>query len=1130
MKRLAVSLCVGLTLLVSGALHSDAQTTTVVHSFTGAATDGDAPNSLIEAQDGNYYGTTAFGGSAGSCTDNDGNTVGCGTVFKLSNGTVTVLYSFSGAADGGNPTGLIQGPNGHLYGTTAFGGLVSSSTTTNPNCGTAGCGVIFEINPSQPPAAGQLVPVYTFSGASDPTATPLPDGAYPNPLTLGAGGVFYGTSIPCSGCNKSSYGFLFSFTPGASSPFATMSTFGNVDKQENQSALDYPNAVIQTNATTLYGTTLLGGDTKGCLNTGSGWGCGGVFTYILSGTNAGLENDVCYFGQNNNVSSSSGSSVLSESTIAKPHFKPETIVVQSSGRFPANAAKTWTFDTAPMTIALGGDTNIYGASPAFCVTYAPGTGGPATLSYTPVCSGPSGLTYSFPATVFQCIPPTAPIANPSPTSLPTGVLNTVYSFTDSGDGGGSLQGLMLASNGDYYGTSGVYTFDLTPTQMATFTSAGTTLPLTSLSPFYSTLASDTTNFSPDAMIQGSDGNFYGTTATGGSTATSTLSGDGAIFEVSTSLKAPVQLSFTQSPIAVGGSSTLEWTVPEVYSVTSQQCYAFKEGANASTGGSWGGQPTSSISGGVLSGSTSIAPTAAGTYTYALTCGGIVSGFATLQVNAPQAATPTFSPTAGNYTSSQSVTISDTTPGATIYYTTNGTTPTTGSPAYGGPITVSSSETLEAIATASGYTASNVATAAYTITPPAATPTFSPVPGTYTSSQMVTISDTTPGATIYYTTNGTTPTTSSTKFTGPITVSSTETLEATATASGYTASAVATAAYTITPPAATPTFSLAAGTYTSAQSVTIADTTPGSTIYYTTNGTMPTTSSTVYSAPITVSSTETLEAIATASGYSTSAVAIALYTINIPSNPVPVISSLSPAFTSAGGSQFSLTITGSGFVSSSTVYWGTTALSTQYTSSTVLTVQVPAADFSSAGITPVTVKSPAPGGGTSNTFQFEVDSAGTGSTTPPNFTVATFTVVPGSTATYPVTLSSSATNVSVQCLNLPSGATCSYSAMTGALTISTSATTPAGTYQITAVFTETLPGAASAFALMPMFVLPLMIWPKRWTKNRIWLAACLVSVVIATALTGCGGGSTPTPPPPPQTHQVTISGTVSLTVQ
>ena len=79
-------------------------------------------------------------------------------------------------------------------------------------------------------------------------------------------------------------------------------------------------------------------------------------------------------------------------------------------------------------------------------------------------------------------------------------------------------------------------------------------------------------------------------------------------------------------------------------------------------------------------------------------------------------------------------------------------------------------------------------------------------------------------------------------------------------------------------AATPTFSPAAGTYNSAQSVTISDATSGVTIYYTTNGTTPTTSSTVYSGPITVSSTETLEAIATASGYSTSAVASAIYTI------------------------------------------------------------------------------------------------------------------------------------------------------------------------------------------------------------------------------------------------------------
>jgi N-acetylneuraminic acid mutarotase len=80
------------------------------------------------------------------------------------------------------------------------------------------------------------------------------------------------------------------------------------------------------------------------------------------------------------------------------------------------------------------------------------------------------------------------------------------------------------------------------------------------------------------------------------------------------------------------------------------------------------------------------------------------------------------------------------------------------------------------------------------------------------------------------------------------------------------------------PAAAPTFSISAGTYTTTQSVAISDATAGTTIYYTTDGTTPNTSSTLYSGPITISSTQTVEAVATASGYSTSAVASATYTI------------------------------------------------------------------------------------------------------------------------------------------------------------------------------------------------------------------------------------------------------------
>ena len=166
---------------------------------------------------------------------------------------------------------------------------------------------------------------------------------------------------------------------------------------------------------------------------------------------------------------------------------------------------------------------------------------------------------------------------------------------------------------------------------------------------------------------------------------------------------------------------------------------------------------------------------------------------------PSAATPAFSPGTGTYTGSQSVAILDSTPSATIYYTTNGTTPTTSSTVYTGPITVSSSETIEAIATASGVSSSPVGTATYTIQQTSgttATPTFSPAAGTYTATQSVTIADTTSGATIYYTTDGSTPTTSSTVYTGAISVSASETLQAIAVASGDTASAVVTAAYTI----------------------------------------------------------------------------------------------------------------------------------------------------------------------------------------------------------------------------------------------------------------------------------------------------------------------------------------------
>jgi len=163
----------------------------------------------------------------------------------------------------------------------------------------------------------------------------------------------------------------------------------------------------------------------------------------------------------------------------------------------------------------------------------------------------------------------------------------------------------------------------------------------------------------------------------------------------------------------------------------------------------------------------------------------------------QVATPSFSPAAGSFTSTQSVTIADATAGATIYYTTDGSTPTSSSTKYSAAVSISATTTLQAIATATGDTQSSTASGVYTITAATtATPTFSPAPGNFTSAQSVTISDSTAGATIYYTTDGTTPTSSSTKYSSAISIASTTTLEAIATASGDSQSAVASGVYTI----------------------------------------------------------------------------------------------------------------------------------------------------------------------------------------------------------------------------------------------------------------------------------------------------------------------------------------------
>jgi hypothetical protein len=239
----------------------------------------------------------------------------------------------------------------------------------------------------------------------------------------------------------------------------------------------------------------------------------------------------------------------------------------------------------------------------------------------------------------------------------------------------------------------------------------------------------------------------------------------------------------------------------------------------------------------------------------------------------QALPPTFAPAAGTYISSVTVTLADATSGATIYYTTNGSTPTPASTRYTGPIAVTQTTTIKAMATAPGTLDSSVASATYTIK--VAAPTFSVPAGTYNQPQTVSLADATSGATIYYTTDGSTPTTSSTRYLGPIAVNLTLTIRAIAVAPGMVNSDVASATYTLQ--AATPVFDPPDGSYLLPLTVSISDASPNTTIYYTTDGSTPTTASTRYTLPIPVVMTTTIKAIAVAPGWSTSNVASATYT-------------------------------------------------------------------------------------------------------------------------------------------------------------------------------------------------------------------------------------------------------------
>jgi hypothetical protein len=268
------------------------------------------------------------------------------------------------------------------------------------------------------------------------------------------------------------------------------------------------------------------------------------------------------------------------------------------------------------------------------------------------------------------------------------------------------------------------------------------------------------------------------------------------------------------------------------------------------------------------------------------CEDIIAGTGTmvtaLMGALPEVTAPVFSPPQGTYSGPQNVSLSCATSGATIRYTSDGSSPTSTSTVYLGPIRVNTTTTLKARAFMGGMTDSDVASATYAISQlKVSTLTISPAGGTYSNIQSVTISCSTSGATIRYTVDGSEPSPLSSTYSTPILISGgTITFKAKAFRSDMTDSDTASATYTINTPSkvATPTFSPSSGTYSSPQTVILSCSTSGATITYIINGAEPSSLSPVYAGPILVNANSTIRARAFKEGMTNSEVASSTYNI------------------------------------------------------------------------------------------------------------------------------------------------------------------------------------------------------------------------------------------------------------
>ncbi len=559
------------------------------------------------------------------------------------------------------------------------------------------------------------------------------DGADPSGLVQGTDGNFYGTTGNGGAINPCSAN---GGGPGCGTVFQ-ITPIGTLTTLHSFNGSDGANpaaGLIQGSDGKFYGTTSLGSID------------GTVFSIIPGGTPVTLYN---FCSQTNCDDGSNPAAALVQDTDGNFYGTTSGGGASNSGTLfkitPSGTLTTlYSFDGTTAAgpraaLVQGSDGNFYGTTIA---------GG--ALGCGP--SNPEGDC----GTIFKI--------------TPQGTLTLLYSFCVQHSGcpdGFHPSGLVQGTDGNFYGTT-TYGGNLVACDTLAYPvyfSCGTVFKITPAGTLTTLHLFDSTDggWPLSGVIQGTDGNFYGTTVLGG------VNGTGTIFKMT---PAGTLITLYTFPSSGGGPGGVIQAASGIFYGTTT------------------GDGETNDDGTVFSFAIGLGGTTASTTNLTLSPAGVSIGS-----SGPVVMTATVAPTSGSGTPT----------GVVAFF--NGSSEVESSNLSGGTATFDynpsslalNSYPITAIYSGDGTFATSTSSA-QTLTinslPAAAAPIFSPASGTYSSAQTVTISDTTTGATIYLTTDGTTPTTSSEVYNGPITVSSTETLQAIAGASGYNNSAVASANYTI----------------------------------------------------------------------------------------------------------------------------------------------------------------------------------------------------------------------------------------------------------------------------------------------------------------------------------------------